>query len=75
VAGGLPYSVSAATIGDPTRDFRLNFGLTQLYYFPDVTGPGRVTVRQSRHFRRIGDCPYGWRIGDQAKPGKTPRRA
>ena len=75
VAGGLPYSVSASTIGDPTQDFRLNFGLTQLYYFPTVTGPDRITVRQSRHFHRIGGCPYGWRVGDQAKPGKTPRHS
>ena len=73
-AAGRPYAVSAATIGDPQQDFRLNFGLTQLYYFPTVAGPGRMTVRQSRHFRRIGACPAGWRIGDQAKPGHRPRR-
>jgi hypothetical protein len=73
VAQGMPYAVSASTIGDPARDFRLNFGLTQISYDPALLG--RVTVRQSRHFQRVGACPAGWRIGDQAKPGKTPHRA
>jgi hypothetical protein len=73
-AGGLPFAISASTVGDPQRDFRLDFGLTQLYYFPTVTGPQRMSVRQSRHFRRIGACPAGWRIGDQARPGKRPHR-
>ena len=72
VARGQPYAVSAATIGDPAQDFRLNFGLTQITYTPAGLGTGRLAVRQSRHFRRIGACPSGWRIGDQAKPGKPP---
>lgn len=72
-AGGMPYAISASTVGDPERDFRLDFGLTQLFFDPTVAGSKRMSVRQSRHFRRIGACPTGWRIGDQAKPGKRPR--
>jgi hypothetical protein len=75
VAHGHPFAVSASTVGDPQRDFRLNFGLTEIYYFPEGTNPPPVSVRQSRHFHRIGACPYGWRIGDQAKPGRKPRHA
>jgi hypothetical protein len=74
-AHGLPFAVSASTVGDPQQDFRLNFGLTELYYYPTADAPQPLSVRQSRHFRRIGACPIGWRIGDQAKPGHKPRRA
>jgi hypothetical protein len=74
-AHGWPFAVSATTVGDPERDFRLNFGLTQLYYVPSPHDPPAMQVRQTRHFRRVGDCPMGWRIGDQARPGKTPHRA
>jgi hypothetical protein len=72
-AHGWPFAVSATTVGDPQQDFRLNFGLTQLYYLPTANDPPAMSVRQSRHFRRIGACPTGWRIGDQAKPGHKPR--
>jgi hypothetical protein len=72
-AHGWPFAVSATTVGDPQRDFRLNFGLTQLYYVPTAADPPAMSVRQSRHFRRVGDCPMGWRIGDQARPGRKPR--
>jgi len=27
---------------------------------------------QVRRYRLIGACPAGWKIGDQAKPGKSP---
>ena len=74
-AHGWPFAVSATTLGDPRQDFRLNFGLTQLYYVPTAADPPAMSVRQSRHFRRIGACPAGWRIGDQARPGQKPRRA
>ena len=74
VAEGRPYAVSASTIGDTAQDFRLNFGLTQIDDTPAGLGPGHLAVRQSRRFRRIGACPAGWRIGDQAKPGKAPPR-
>lgn len=74
-AHGWPFAVSATTVGDPQQDFQLNFGLTQLFYVPAANDPPAMSVRQSRHFRRVGDCPYGWRIGDQAKPGRRPHRA
>jgi len=75
VANGQPFAVSAATFGDPQRDFRVDFALTPLKYVypPPVRWP--ATVRQLRHFRRVGACPSGWRIGDQAKPGRRPHRA
>ena len=73
-AHGWPFAVSATTVGDPQRDFRLNFGLTQLYYVPSAADPPAMQVRQTRHFRRVGDCPLGWRIGDQARPGRKPWR-
>jgi hypothetical protein len=72
-AHGLPFAVSSTAVGDPQKDFRQNFGLTQLFFVPAANDPPTKSVRQSRHFRLIGDCPYGWRIGDQAKPGHKPR--
>lgn len=69
-AHGQAFTVSASTLGDLDRDFRLNFALTPLF---DANGVG--TVRQSRRFRLVGACPAGWRIGDQAKPGRRPHRA
>jgi hypothetical protein len=75
VANGQPFAVSAATFGDPQRDFRLDFALTPLKFIYPPPAHWPATVRQLRHFRRIGDCPNGWRIGDQAKPGRRPRHA
>jgi hypothetical protein len=75
VAGGQPFAVSAATFGDPDRDFRLDFALTPLdFVYPPPLHPP-TTVRQLRHFRRFGACPAGWRIGDQARPGRRPHHA
>jgi len=73
-ADGRPFAVSASTIGDPTRDFRLDFAITELYFAPTPGDPQPAHARQSRHFRRVGQCPAGWRIGDQAKPGHRPHR-
>ncbi|WP_372782498.1 hypothetical protein [Phenylobacterium sp.] len=75
VVDGRPFAVSSTTTGDLERDFRLNFGLTQLYYYPTPNDPAPTTVRQSRHFLYMGACPAGWRIGDQAKPGRRPHPA
>lgn len=69
-AAGRGFTVSAATLGDLDRDFRLNFALTPIFN-KATTG----TVSQSRRFRRVGACPAGWRIGDQAKPGRKPHRS
>jgi hypothetical protein len=71
---GRPFAVSATTIGDLEKDFRLEFGLTQLFYFRTADDPAPITVRQTRHFLHMGSCPTGWRLGDQAKPGRRPRR-
>jgi hypothetical protein len=68
-ANGEAYAVSTATYGDLTQDFRLNFALTPLAHIPGVD-----TVRQTERFRRMGACPDGWRIGDQARPGRKPRK-
>lgn len=67
---GRAFTVSASTLGDLDRDFRLNFALTPLF---DKASVG--TVSQSRRFRMMGACPAGWRVGDQAKPGRRPRHA
>jgi hypothetical protein len=64
-ANGHRYGESIATTGDPTQDFRLVFAVTSL-------DQRAVSVRQDRRFRRVGPCPAGWRIGDQAKPGERP---
>lgn len=74
-AGGRQFAVSAATVGDLQHDFRLDFGLTEIHFFPGLGDPRPISVRQSRHFLRMGACPVGWRSGDQAKPGHRPHRA
>src|ERR1700761_7827470 len=61
------FTVSSSTTGDETHDFRLEMAMTPV--FPDLG-----TMRQVRRFRRLGVCPPGWRIGDQAKPGERPAR-
>jgi hypothetical protein len=65
VLNGRRFSVSVAQSGDPERDFTAAFAMTAL----DGSGLG---ARQVRRFRRIGPCPEGWRIGDQAPPGGPP---
>jgi len=59
-ASGRPFAVSTATHGDLTRDFRLDFALATLE-------PPLLTVRQSIRYQRLGLCPAGWGIGDQAR--------
>ena len=55
--GGRRYAVTSQTEGDLERDFRLSVMVTPLS--PDV-GPAQIT----RHYRRLGACPAGWRVGD-----------
>ncbi|MGZ3375252.1 MAG: hypothetical protein ACXU8S_01520 [Phenylobacterium sp.] len=62
------FTISSSATGDETYDFRLDVAMTPV--FPDLG-----TAHQIRRFRRLGACPAGWRIGDQAKPGERPRRA
>ena len=72
---GRPFGISATTVGDLQRDFRLEFALTELYHYRTPQDPNPVTASQVRHFLRMGPCPSGWSIGDQAKPGRPPHRA
>ncbi len=72
---GRPFGISATTVGDLKNDFRLDFGLTELYHYRTPQDPNPVTASQIRHFLRMGPCPSGWSIGDQAKPGRRPRKA
>jgi len=57
---GQRFGLTANRSGDPERDFQIAFALKAL----DGTDAG---ARQVRRFRRIGPCPAGWGIGDQAK--------
>lgn len=66
---GRRFAVSASTVGDLAQDFRLNLALTP-YFDP----PGVQAVRQTRRFRRVGACPAGWKVGDQARPGHRPKK-
>jgi hypothetical protein len=81
--GKKAFGVSSVTVGDLQKDFLVNFSLTELSYFtvkdhsffgPTNDPPGQ-SVRQVRRFRHVGVCPSGWRIGDQAKPGRKPHPA
>src|SRR4051812_47521009 len=60
------YAVSLRTEGDRRRDFKATFILHTL------EAPV-VSAWQVRRYRLIGACPAGWRIGDQAKAGQSPR--
>jgi hypothetical protein len=55
--GGRRYAITSQTVGDLAQDFRLTVMVTPLS--ADL-GPARTT----RHYRRLGPCPAGWRIGD-----------
>jgi len=69
------FGESAVTLGDLQKDFVVNFALTELNYAPGPPVSPLQSVRQVRRFRHIGACPSGWRIGDQARPGRRPHRA
>jgi hypothetical protein len=61
-AGGRRYAITSQTEGDLERDFRLTVMVTPLS--ADL-GAARIT----RHYRRLGACPAGWRVGDlQLRP-------
>jgi hypothetical protein len=57
---GQRFGLTVNRSGDPERDFQVAFAMKPL----DGTGAG---ARQVRRFRRIGPCPAGWGIGDQAR--------
>ncbi len=56
-AGGRRYAITSQTEGDPARDFRLTVVVTPL-------SADLGAARTTRHYRRLGACPAGWRIGD-----------
>jgi hypothetical protein len=55
--GGRRYAITSQTAGDLARDFQLTVRVTPLS--ADL-GPAQTT----RHYRYLGACPAGWRIGD-----------
>ncbi|TAJ74674.1 MAG: hypothetical protein EPO51_01055 [Phenylobacterium sp.] len=60
---GRRFGLTVNRSGDPERDFQVAFALKAL----DGTAAG---ARQVRRFRRVGPCPGGWGIGDQARVGE-----
>lgn len=64
-ANGQRYGLYVSTQGDRASDFTVRFALQPLQ-----TDIG--TVVQARRYRRLGDCPAGWKAGDQAKVGGGP---
>lgn len=62
---GRRFGLTVNRSGDPESDFQIAFAMKAL----DGT---EAAVRQVRRFRRLGPCPHGWGIGDQAKAG-APR--
>lgn len=56
-ADGRRYAITSQTDGDLDRDFRVTVMVTPLS--ADL-GPAQTT----RHYRRLGACPAGWRVGD-----------
>lgn len=59
---GARFGLTANRSGDPQKDFQIAFAVKTV----DGSDQG---ARQVRRFRRIGPCPTGWRIGDQARAG------
>lgn len=57
---GRTYGLTQNRKGDPQQDFQVRFTLTAL----DGTD---VRAAQVRHYRKLGACPAGWGIGDQAR--------
>lgn len=57
---GRRFGLTVNRTGDPGSDFQVAFALKAL----DGTDAG---VRQVRRFRKLGPCPGGWGIGDQAR--------
>lgn len=63
---GRRYGVTVNKAGNPERDFTAVIAVTSL----DGSGVG---ARQVRRFVRLGPCPGGWTIGDQARLGASRR--
>ncbi len=63
---GVRFGLTVNRTGDLERDFTVAFALTAL----DGSG---AKARQVRRYQKIGPCPNGWSIGDQARPGEGRR--
>jgi len=63
---GRRFGVTSTLTGDPERAFEVAFAMQAL----DGT---QAVARQVRRFRRLGPCPEGWGIGDQARAGGIRR--
>lgn len=59
------YGLTVNRSGDAERDFEIAFALKAL----DGTYAG---ARQTRRFHKLGPCPDGWGIGDQARADGSP---
>jgi hypothetical protein len=59
------FMLNVHSTGDPRNDLTVRLSLQPL------DRPGAPTV-EVRRYRRIGVCPTGWGVGDQAKPGEAP---
>lgn len=60
------FAMNLTHAGDPERDVTVRLSLR-------ATDAPMEAVTQTRRYRRMGACPAGWRIGDQARPGLRPR--
>ena len=58
---GHPYGLTLNRLG-ASDDYQVRFTLTAL-------DGVKAAAAQTRHYRRLGACPAGWRVGDQARLG------
>lgn len=59
------FGLNVHSRGDPKTDVRVRVSL-------QPTDRAADPISQTRRYRRIGACPVGWGVGDQAKPGQPP---
>jgi len=64
-AGDLRYGLYVTRTRRSADDFTVRFALQPLQ-----AAGGKVA--QARRYQRIGDCPAGWKAGDQGKPDGAP---
>lgn len=61
-AGGRKFAVWTTSWGDPANDVTVSFAASAL-------DGSHQAVSQLRRYRKLGPCPAGWRVGDQARAG------
>ncbi len=64
---GVEFTVHASARGDLARDFSV-----ETVMVADTTPPRQFTP--TLHFKRLGACPAGWRVGDSAVSGGAPQQ-